>query len=797
LSEVLSPVDEWRLKQRDGPLITGKAKYVADIELPGMAFCAFLGSQCAHAKIKEIDVSKALKLPGVLTILTGKDLVELMNPLPALVDYRPLGWHWRIPKTYPLAVDKVRFFGEPLALVVAEDLYSAFDALSTIRVEYEPLPVVTDALEAMKPNAPLLYEDWGDNIQAHVKFNFGDVESAFREADKVLDVSWRERRCSGFPLEARGCVAYYDEVSGALRIWMSTQAPFTAATYISSALRMSVSDVKVVVPAVGGAFGNKLNYWKETAVALASIVVKRPVKWLETTDEFIRTGPHQRDVKWTGSVAIKNDGRVLGVKAKLIVDLGCEGTNRGSGAATLVPAACAVPNAYKLKGAEIDVYGVVTNKSFYCAYRGYGKDKGIKFMERIMDMVAKELRMRPEDVRFRNFIQPNEFPYHQISGYVYDSGDYPALLKKAIELADLTTWRREQERLRKEGRYIGIGVAFHVEPAGGAILYSVFSGLTEVQISITPEGKVEVCSNFTEIGQGSKIAITRIVSDILGVDARDIKIVEPSSDVTSAGPYSSRGAVYYASALAKAAKELRSRVIKIGSAILQEDEADIDIKGSVIYSVKDPSKRVTLKELARFAYYAPGPRGLPSDLQRKHETLLRVITSWFSPLTSQYKTSTYTTFCSTADVAIVEVDVETGAVKVLKYVHVHDAGKLIDEKVVEGQSFGGICQGLGEALLEELIYDEQGRLLSDSYADYVLPTALDMCDVVFDHLETPSPFTELGSKGMGESPIITSKMAIILAIEDALAPFGVVIDEAPATKERIYDRIIRSQRLKR
>lgn len=779
--------------KRERRILSGKGLYVDDIELPNMAHCIFVGSPYAHAKVKNIDVSKALKLTGVLAIITGKEVVKLMDPLPATSSYDALGWHWRIPKAYPLAVDKVRFQGEPVAAIIAETSVIASDAAALIEIDYQVLPSVIDAAEAIKPESPLLYEDWEDNIQVHVEYDFGDIDSAFREADRVVKVSWHEERVSGFPIEARGCVASYDNLMGMLNIWDSTQSPFMGQQYISRTLRLPTNRVRIVAADVGGGFGNKLNWWKETVVGLGSIVTGRPVKWVESTRDFILTGSHNRDVTWDSEVAVKDDGSILGVKAKYVTNLGVEGTNRGTGALTIVGACYSVPNAYHLKGLKIDAYGVVTNKSPYCAYRGYGKDKGIKLMERIMQVISRELNIEPEQIRLRNFIRPHQFPYEQISGYVYDSGDYPAVLRKALKLGEVDLWREKQKQARQQGKYIGVGVAFTVEPAGTAAPNSIFAAQTQARIRITSDGLVEVQSDQTEIGQGSDITRAKVVANILGIRIDDVEVKRDTSDMTGGGVYSSRGAVYPMSALAKAAKELRARMIKLAAYFLNEEPAHIDITDGVIHSTKDPTKRISLKELADRVYFYPGPRGLPQELQAKHEILLDISKSWFSPNTTQNPTSAYTTYCSSADIAVVDIDAETGAVSILKYAHVHDAGTLLDKDVVEGQIFGGIVQGIGEALSEELVYSRNGELLNNSYADYVMPTAQDSPDIVIGHVETPSPFTELGQKGMGEAPIIGSKVVIINAIEDALSSLKIRVNESPATKERVRKWILESQ----
>ncbi|MBM4333771.1 MAG: xanthine dehydrogenase family protein molybdopterin-binding subunit [Deltaproteobacteria bacterium] len=767
-------------------ILSGKGRFIDDLELPNMAHCVFIGSPYAHARIKTIDVSKALKKSGILAVLTGEDLVKRTEPLPMLSDFsgRP-GWHWRAPRIYPLAVEKVRFHGEPVAAIIAETPTLALEAADLIEVEYDPLPPVLDAEEAMKKGAPLVYEEWGDNIQLHTLFNFGDVEKVFQEADRILQVSWRENRTSGFPLEPRGCLAMYEPMTETLNTWGSYQCPFRAQHYISHVLRLPQTNVRVVASDIGGGFGNKINIWKYTVVCLAAILIGRPVKWHESTREFILTGPHQRDVRWESEVAIKNDGRILGIKARFIQDLGVEISNRDYAAPSIVAACSCVPNAYRLQGLRVEAYGIVTNKSFYGAYRGFGKDKGAKFMERIMDLMSRECKLDPAELRLKNFIQPHEFPYRQISGLVYDSGNYPVIMQEALRLAEVDTWRKKQKELRQKGQYIGIGMAFVVEPAGIAAPNARFSGLVQARVRITPDGLAEVYSDRTEIGQGAERTNTLVISHILGVKPEDVIIKPVTSDTIGMGPISSRGAVYSVSALARAAKAVKSIIIKYASAFFKDDPGNIRLEDGAIYSVKNPENRLNFKELADRFYFRPGPRGLPQEMQMNHEILLDVSTSWYSPNNAQNPTTTYTTFAASADIAVLEVDIETGVTKILKYVHVHDAGKMISRDTVDGQIYGGIVQGIGEALSEELIYNERGELSTDSYADFVIPTAVDAPDIIIKHFETPSPYTELGTKGMGESPIIGSKAVIISAIEEALSPFHVRVSEAPATRERV------------
>ena len=780
------------MESREVRLVSGKGRFIDDLRFANMAHMAFVGSPYAHARIVSYDVTKALAMAGVLNVITGKEIAKLTNPLPVQADLSAPGWTWRLATVYAMAVGKVRWYGEPVAAVIAEDEHLAAKAADLIDIEYEPLPVVHNMNEALKPDAPLINEDWPDNKQVHLKFDYGDVEEAFEQADKILDLSYREGRVSAFPLEARGFVADFDQSLETLTIWGTFQTPFMARHNLAQTLGLPEVKVKAIAVDIGGAFGNKIHTWKENVVALGSMLTKRPVKWIESQREWFVTGPHQRDVEWEGQIAVKNDGTLLGLKATVRHDLGVESTNKGIAATSIFPACSAVANAYHWKGIHVEGLGIVTNKSFYCAYRGYGKDKGIKFIEYALNQVAKKLLMTPEEVRFKNFIKPNEFPYKQINGYIYDSGDYPATLKKALDMGDVGYWREKQKELRKEGRYLGLGVIFSIEPAGVAIRNCQMGGITEARVRMAYDGTVEVHSDRTEIGQGADRSHAIIVSDILGCKIENVMVAPVTSDWIGQGPLSSRGAVYCASAVAKAAKMLRDKVTRFAGLYLDEEPENLKTGDGIIYSKRHPEKRLTFEEFAQRAHFFPGPRGLTKEILNAHEHLLDVTTTWFSPTTAESGT-TYTTFCSSADVAVLEVDTETGVTKIVKYFHVHDAGKVIDKQIVDGQLHGGIAQGIGEALSEELIYNGNGQLLSSSQGDYMMPTALDSPDILLGHLETPSPFTETGSKGMGEAPIIGSKAVILAAIEDALSPFNITVNESPATRERVRRWILDSQ----
>ncbi|MBI5441723.1 MAG: xanthine dehydrogenase family protein molybdopterin-binding subunit [Deltaproteobacteria bacterium] len=772
------------METRELRIASGRGRFVDDIHLPGMLHLVFVGSPYAHARLVRVDASAARAAPGVATVLTGRDLLGTTDPLPVLAQLKALGWEWRECEARPLAVDKVRFFGEPIAAVVAETRDQALRAAERVEAEYEVLPAVTSARQALETGSPLLYEEWGDNVQAHRTYRWGDVDAAFARADLVVPVSWREGRASGFPIEPRGCVAVHDPVMDLLVVRGSIQCPFRARQTLAHVLRRPVNRVRVEAVDIGGTFGNKINVWKHTVVAYAALVTGRPVKWLESMREFIATGPHQRDVSWEGEAAVTRDGRLLGLRCRLVQDLGVEVSNRGYAGGSLPAACCALPNAYRIGALEVDAYGVVTNKSFYCAYRGYGKDKGIRFMERVMDRTARACGLPLHEVRRRNFIGPDEFPYEQLTGYVYDSGNYPAVLEKALDVARWEEWREKQREARERGRYLGIGLAFLVEPAGVASA-NVTSGIAQARIRLTPDGIVEVYSDRTEVGQGAEASHRKVVAQIVGLRPEQIDVPAVTSDVAGIGPVSSRGSVYSLSAVVRAARKFRDKLALLAASLWREEACGIEIRDGVVRSGADPEKALTLAELARKLYFVPGPRGLTEDLLLGDDYLPEVSATWFSPNTAKHPSSTYASYCASADVAVVEVDVETGVTSFLDYFHVHDAGTIIDAEAVDGQIHGGAAQGIGEALFEELVYGEDGDLRTGSYTDYLFPTFVDVPPMETAHLETPSPFTELGTKGMGEAPSIGAKAAVISAIEDALSPLGVNVEEAPATAQRV------------
>jgi carbon-monoxide dehydrogenase large subunit len=757
-------------RKHDRKFLTGKARYINDLKFPGMLYIKFLGSPHAHARIKRIDYSRALKMKGVVMVLTGEDAKKYLDPLPVTIDFSkpPFNWHWRTVTAYPLAVDKVRFVGEPVAAVIAEDPYTAEDALGLIDVEYEPLPAVVDPEKALEKGAPLLYEEWGDNVQAHFTIKGGDVDAAFREADRIVKVEFREARHSAFPMEPRGAVSIYDPNTESLMHYDNTQAPLQARQYIARALRIPENKVRVIAVDVGGGFGSRLHWGLEVAVALASKLTGRPVKWFEDLRDNFQTQPHNLNYVWTAEYAVKNDGRVIGYRAKGIFDAGVEGTNRGSGLGVSVVAALYTAGPLKhLKGAEIEIIDVVTNKSFTCAERGYGMPQAARLYGVAMHRISQELGIPIFELWRRNVLEPEDYPYKTILGPHYDSGNFPLLLEKAE--GKYAEFLRKKEELKRQGKLAGVGVAAYVEPSGASVVWSSHPGVETARIAIYPEGGVKLWTSITDIGQGTESTYAQVVADILGVKMEDVEVVEGDSDITGAGPFSSRGSVWGISAVVKTARILRERMLKIAANVLKTSVDDLRVEDGIISSKTDSSKKISVYELARQVYSWPGTQfTVPKELLEKGETTLDVQASWYSPLTAKDLEATYTAHATGVSVALVEVDPTTGIAKVVDYYVVHDAGKLVNPMVVEGQLHGGIAMGIAQALYEELIYDNDGQLLNPGRADYLMPTAVEVPNIQVEHVETPSPFTELGTKGAGEAGIISASQTVFIALEDAL-----------------------------
>ncbi|MGD0076009.1 MAG: xanthine dehydrogenase family protein molybdopterin-binding subunit [Candidatus Binataceae bacterium] len=776
-------------RKQDPRFLTGRGVYTDDIEIPGMLYGAILGSSHAHARIKHVNVDAAAKLPGVIAVLTGKQAAQMSEPLPPVIALPGM----RLNSCHAVAADKVRYMGEPVAAVAAIDRYIAEDALELIEVEYEPLPAITNVEQALAPGAPLLYEDWPSNVAMEFNFRAGDVDKALAQADYVIEESFPHHRYSGAPMEGRAVVADFDPVTGEMTAYVSTQSPHQCRTLFSQILRIPEQKIRVIAPAIGGGFGNKIQVHFEVIPCMLSMLAGRPVKWMESRSQHMLSCVHSRDYVCKLTVGFRKDGTILGMKANLTGDIGCDGTNRAAGVGALTVASVYMPGPYKISNYAVDTIGVVTNKAPYGAYRGYGKDVANFPVERMLEIAARKLRISSREIRDKNFIQPEELPYEQCSGPLYDSGDYPLCLSRVLELIDYDGVRKEQQRVRREGTYLGVGFAAMLEPSGGAVPNCIFNGYEAAVVRVTPEGGVTLLTGIQEIGQGIETTMAQIVADELTIDPDNVKVLCGDTAIVpyGLGSWSSRGAAYGGSSALEASRKVKDKILRIGAFLMKTRLDDVELKDGRVTRRDSSGQSLSIAAIARQVYLFPGPYvTLPEGL----EPSLEATAYWTSPIVrwvpdDRGTLSIYTNHPCGALAAVVEVDIETGQIKVLRFAVSHDAGTIINPMILDGQVHGGVVQGIAGILSEELQYDQAGNLLNTNFQDYLVPIAPDLPDIEVTHLVSPSPFTPTGAKGMGEGGTIASPAAIVNAVENALAPFGVTIRETPLTPERILNLI--------
>jgi carbon-monoxide dehydrogenase large subunit len=769
-------------RPEDRRFIQGAATYIDDVVLPGMLFASFVRSPHAHATIKAIRTEAAAAHSRCLGVLTGPEAVKLSHSMP-VYSYEPAQ---KIEKpAYPcLAGERVRFMNEPVAVVAAADRYSADDVAELVEVDYEPLPVITDPEESLKPSAPRLHENLENNVGLHLVREGGDVKAAFAEADGVLRKRFRMHRHTGSPIEPRGIVAHYNPGQKTLTVHASTQIPHILKTHLSEILDFPEFAIRVIAPDLGGGFGNKLQVAPEyVAVCLLSMKLGRPVKWIETRRESLSAFIHARDQILDAEIAYKKDGTLLGIKCNIIVDAGGYLDARISG--PTLGAGLWIVGPYRLKGFHCDMKVVMTNKCSYAAYRGFGSTKGVFVIERGVDLIARELGMDRAEVRRKNMIQPHELPYKTTSGLVYDSGNYTEALERALKAVDYEGLKAEQARLRKQGRHLGIGLAMAVEGAGWntytaamARPYVPTQDYSTVTMRMDVSGRVTIYVGDVSMGTSHQVTASQVAADALGVRIEDIEMIEGDTAVTpyDSGTRAARFAGVVIPGIAKTAASLRAKVARIAAFMLEAAAEDIEIKAGEAFVRGMPSKKVTLQRIAQVAFAEVW--SLPPDIPPGMEAT----ESYRAPRDSICVTWPYS-----VHMPVVEVDAATGVTKVLKYVIVHDCGVEINPMVVEGQAVGGSVQGIGGTLLEELVYDENGQLLTSTFADYLLPTARDVPNFDVVHMVTPAPQTPGGYKGMGEGGAVYSYAAVISAVADAIEHLGVEVTSTPLSPKRIRE----------
>jgi len=771
------------VKRREDPrFLRGDGRFIDDVVLPGMFHAAFLRSPHAHAVVKTIHAAGAAAAPGVARVFTFGDLDRWMKPLP-LFGAVPAGlaavvkFDVRQAPQWPLCRERARYVGEIVAMVLAESRAAAEDAVDLIEVDWEPLPPVVDMVRAGESGGPLVHQEWGTNVGVGFSHSIGDADGAFARADVTVRETFHIQRYVGMPLEGRGVVAAWDRRDGTLTTWNSTQVSHFVQQGLTTALGLPPHKIRVIAPDLGGGFGTKASGYPEDAlVPIAAMALGRPVKWIENRREHMSGAAHARHQIHAISLAATRDGAILAVRDRIWLDLGAYNV---WGVVLPYNTVAHLIGPHRIKNMRVDVRAVVTNKTPNAPYRGAGRPETVFAMDRIVDCLARELRIDPAEIRRRNYIRPDELPYDFGMPYrdgnplVYDTGDFPLALEKALEAAGYRQFRAEQTRLRAQGVYRGIGISGYVE--GTAI--GPFEGAT---VKLDLAGRVIVATGAINSGQGHETSFAQIAADALDVPLDWVTIVggDTAAVPFGVGTFASRSAVTAGNSIADACREVRAKLVRAASVLLEAGPDDIEIDDGRVFVRGSPGSAVDLARVVQASIPTFARPGVASpDFEA-----------------SAYHHVPTVTYASAVHVAQVEVDVGTGGVKLLRYVVAHDCGRVINPTIVEGQVHGGVAQGVGGALFEEMVYDETGQLLTGSLMDYAVPKADDLPPIETVHLEFPSPRNPLGVKGLGEGGAISPPAAIANAVEDALAPFGVRVTETPLTAARIVALLERAGR---
>ena len=759
----------------DPRVLLGHTQYVDDLTLPDTVAVAFVRSPYAHARLAHIDASTAESHPGVLAVLTGADIADAIKPLRVEFDKSKNPTHkscdWPV-----LAQGKVRLVGDLVAAVVATDRYIAEDAAALVDVDYDPLDVVWDPEQALEPNAPLVHEEWGDNLMETVEVSIGEVERAFQEADCVVTERFTTGRHMALPLETRGCVASFEVATDAFTIWSSTQVPHIIRTSLAHLLDVPEQQIRIIAPDVGGGFGMKGHSFPEEAVlAFLARRLERPMKWIEDRRENLSASLHAKHQIVDAELALAKDGTMLGFKGHFLSDAGGYSAYPMSSAFEAKHAAFSASGPYKIPAFQVATKAVATNKASIGTYRGVGLPIAILTMERLIDMAAHKLNIDPAELRLRNMIRNEEHPYTTITGTEIESGSHQESLQKALTMLDYQDFRAQQAQARKAGRYIGVGLGSYVEGTAPGSEFmqslgiSLMGGDEGVAIRVETNGTVTVLAGTHSHGQGHATTFAQMTADALGVPLTAVKLVQGDTAVGPEGwgTWGSRSAVVSGGAISIAAKELRGDILQAASRLSEIPPEDLDLVDGIILRQQDSRQIVTLTELAQ---------SLPTQLEAATR---------YEPPALTHSNATH--------IATVEVSVETGQVKLLRYIVVEDCGTMINPLIVDGQVQGGVAQGIGMALYEHAIYDENGQFLTGTLMDYLIPTAVDVPEVEIAHLESPSPYVPSGIKGMGEGGAIAPPAAIANAVADALSPFGVQVNTIPLTPEQVLRALDRAQ----
>lgn len=782
-------------RKEDLRLVKGEASYVDDLDID----CYYVGifrSDYAHARINSIDTSRAQALKGVLAVITGKEVALETKPIPARAITKPA-------RQYVMAVDKVRYVGEPVAAVVAEDPSIAEDALDLIDVEYEPLRPVVKIEDAIKEDAPVIFEEAGSNILMHDKMVHGNIGEAYKEADLVVKEYFKVHRYSSTPLETWAIIAQYDAAKKSYVAWANDQQHGRSIVNVCNLLGISSDKFRLIVPDSGGGFGIKLALWPYTVIlCLLAKRVDKPVKWIQTRREHLLAGTHAPDVNLEIELAVKKDGRIIGLSMK---DMNNDGSFiHTAGIYGLIKFATMV-GCYNIKATSAELMSIVTNKGPTVQNRGVGKPTMIFVLERMVDLIAKKLRLDPMEVRFRNFIQPEQMPYTTPSGEIYESGNYPECLRKALSLIGYEEFKKEKGELGKQGKYIGIGISAGIEPGTSNLGYYYTSkGLPEYTgnaegaiVGIDFDGNVNVLSGSVDSGQGHVTSIAQVVADMLAITPDQVSMQTLMDSLISpfvghSGVYSNKFNDVDIGAVVMATKKVRDKMLKIASHQLEVEESKLKLQDGKICSVENEEKAISFKEIANLAYKRVLflPDGVEPGLKE-----IAYYKTQMAKRPSRENFNIQITHANSVHAVKVEVDTESGSVRFLRYVIVHDCGNQINPGIVEGMVIGSTVHGIGAALYEDFVYNEDGQLLATTFMDYLKPLSINVPKFELAHMESPCPYTLLGTKAVGEGGSLPSLAAIANAVEDALSPFDVTVTSLPITPEKVIKAITETKRI--
>ncbi len=764
-------------RNEDATLLTGQATFVADVRLESMLHAAVLRADVAHGVLGAVDTSAARRMPGIVAVFTAEDLGEQWAPFPLLVPPPPIaGLTFNTATHVPLARDRVRHVGEPIAVVVATDRYLAEDALAEIVVEVEPLPVVADIEGALSADATLLHPHLGSNLAAHAVQQKGDYEHAYSRADHVVSRRFVYDRGTSVALETRGVVASWDAQSSELTVWDTTQAPIPIRNALAARFGLLESQVRVIAPFIGGGFGPKVMFYpEEVLIPWISMRLGRPVRWIEDRQEAFFATTQERGQVHEAELALASNGTILGARDVFLHDTGAYAPY---GLTVPINTQCTLLGPYRVPAYYSEFRVVFTNRPIVTPIRGAGRQHGVFVMERLLDFAARDLGLDPVEIRRRNYLRPDEFPHnHQIyfqdsAPLRYDSGNYLPALEKAADMIGYAEFGARKSRARSEGRRLGVGIVSYVEGTG----IGPYEG---VRITVDPSGRVRLATGVGTQGQGHFTSFAQIAADHLGVAVEDVMV--STGDTRhfgwGTGTFASRGAVVVGSACEGAARAVRRKILALAGELLEVAEDDLRLAGGRVHVAGIPERGFDLGELAVRA------NPLRGAVKPGTEPGLEA-TSYFAPDMGSTASGVHA--------MVVEVDAETGFVDILEYAVVHDCGRVINPMIVEGQVQGGVAQGIGNAFYEHLDFDEEGQLLNASLMDYLIPTATVMPKIEVAHMETPSPLNPLGVKGVGEAGAIPVAAAFAQAVEDALSDAGVEIREIPLSPERVFELIQRA-----